>query len=257
MTPAPDSRNTDRPEQLWNVGDLAERTGVSARSLHYYEEIGLLVPSHRADSGQRLYTPRDVKRLQQLKSLQQLGFSLKEIRECFQQETLSAARVTQLHLARVREHIQLLQRLQSRLEFIDSQVNTDEDLPIERFLETVEVMSRSEKYLSSEQVADFQARMRSVEPEQAGRAELAWQELIPQVRAEMDKGTDPASPQVQQLARQWMGLVREKSGGDPGLERGMRTMLEQESTIQGQETGPLRELMNYITRALMAARPPA
>ncbi|WNG24945.1 hypothetical protein F0U62_13720 [Cystobacter fuscus] len=72
----------------------------------------------------------------------------------------------------------------------------------------------------------------------------------------MDKGTDPAAPHVQQLARQWMGLVREKSGGDPALERGMKTMIEQESTVLGKDTGPMREMMNYITRALMASRSP-
>ncbi|EPX62794.1 hypothetical protein D187_008982 [Cystobacter fuscus DSM 2262] len=48
----------------------------------------------------------------------------------------------------------------------------------------------------------------------------------------------------------------EKSGGDPALERGMKTMIEQESTVLGKDTGPMREMMNYITRALMASRSP-
>ena len=47
----------------WRVGDLAKQTGLSVRTLHYYDEIGLLSPSRRTDAGYRLYTARDVSRL--------------------------------------------------------------------------------------------------------------------------------------------------------------------------------------------------
>jgi MerR family transcriptional regulator, thiopeptide resistance regulator len=53
---------------------------IRARTLHYYDEIGLLSPSHRSDAGYRLYTTGDVVRLQQIRSLRHLGFSLEEIK---------------------------------------------------------------------------------------------------------------------------------------------------------------------------------
>ena len=56
------------------VGDLARRTGLTVRTLHHYDEIGLLKPSLHTESGHRLYTGRDVARLQQVLSLRQLGF---------------------------------------------------------------------------------------------------------------------------------------------------------------------------------------
>ncbi len=62
------------------VGELARRTGVSVRTLHYYDEIRLLSPSGHTASGHRLYTTREPRRLQQIVSLRQLGFSLEEIR---------------------------------------------------------------------------------------------------------------------------------------------------------------------------------
>lgn len=68
------------PQEVWKVGELAEQTGLSVRTLHYYDEIGLLTPSQRTASGHRLYAPGDVIRLQQIKSLRQLGFPLEEIR---------------------------------------------------------------------------------------------------------------------------------------------------------------------------------
>src|SRR6476646_6711292 len=65
----------------WKVGELAKRTGVSVRALHHYDEIGLLSASLRSESGYRLYTEADVIRLQQIRSLRSLGFSLDESRE--------------------------------------------------------------------------------------------------------------------------------------------------------------------------------
>ena len=67
------------------IGDLAKQTGVSVRTLHYYEEIGLLSPSHRTETGYRLYAEDDIIRLQQIVSLRQIGFSLAQIRQCLEE----------------------------------------------------------------------------------------------------------------------------------------------------------------------------
>jgi MerR family transcriptional regulator, thiopeptide resistance regulator len=48
------------------VGDLSKRTGLSIRTLHHYDEIGLLSPSHRTESGYRVYDKQDIIRLQQI-----------------------------------------------------------------------------------------------------------------------------------------------------------------------------------------------
>jgi hypothetical protein len=50
---------------LWRAGDVAKQTGVSVRTLHWYEEIGMLAPSQRSEAGHRLYGPEDLGRLQQ------------------------------------------------------------------------------------------------------------------------------------------------------------------------------------------------
>lgn len=65
--------------QPFTVGQLAERIGVSVRTLHHYDEIGLLVASGRSVAGYRLYTEADVARLQQVVVYRRLGFALEEI----------------------------------------------------------------------------------------------------------------------------------------------------------------------------------
>src|SRR5580765_3510506 len=85
------------------VGELAKRTGLTIRTLHHYDEIGLLRPSLHTESGHRLYTAADVARLQQVISLRQLGFALEEIGACLNQADFSPLEVIRLHVERLRE----------------------------------------------------------------------------------------------------------------------------------------------------------
>src|SRR5207253_3491412 len=81
------------------VGELARRTGLTIRTLHHYDEIGLLKPSLHTESGHRLYTADDVARLQQIVSLRQLGFALEEVKGCLDRSDFSPLEVIRLHVA--------------------------------------------------------------------------------------------------------------------------------------------------------------
>ncbi|WP_150256236.1 MerR family transcriptional regulator [Nocardiopsis deserti] len=63
------------------IGEVAERTGLSLRTIRYYGEVGLVEPSARSRGGFRLYTEEDVDRLQLIKRMKPLDFSLEETRE--------------------------------------------------------------------------------------------------------------------------------------------------------------------------------
>ena len=104
------------------VGEVARRTGLTVRALHHYDEVGLLRPSLHTESGHRLYTAADLARLQQVLSLRHLGFSLEEIRACLDRPGFSLAEVLGMHLARLREQIELQQRLRLRLETLSARL---------------------------------------------------------------------------------------------------------------------------------------
>src|SRR5437899_6587239 len=89
------------------VGELARRTGLTIRTLHHYDEIGLLKPSLHTETGHRLYAHDDIARLQQIVSLKQLGFSLEEIQGCLDRSDFSPLEVIKLHVARLRRQIEL------------------------------------------------------------------------------------------------------------------------------------------------------
>ena len=63
------------------IGDVAERTGLSLRTIRWYEEVGLVPPSARTSGGFRLYTDADVERLELVKRMKPLDFTLEEMRD--------------------------------------------------------------------------------------------------------------------------------------------------------------------------------
>lgn len=68
-------------EPKLQIGEVADRTGLSLRTVRYYEEVGLVVPSTRTEGGFRLYTEDDVDRLTLIKQLKPLDFTLDEVRD--------------------------------------------------------------------------------------------------------------------------------------------------------------------------------
>lgn len=66
---------------LHQIGEVAERVGLSLRTVRYYEEQGLLVPATRTDGGFRLYGDEQIERLALIKQMKPLGFRVQEMRQ--------------------------------------------------------------------------------------------------------------------------------------------------------------------------------
>src|SRR5881227_2940730 len=72
---------------LYTIEQVATRTGLTKRTLRYYEEVGLLPPTDRTEGNYRRYTESDIQRLERIKKLRDLlGFSLADIRELLEAE---------------------------------------------------------------------------------------------------------------------------------------------------------------------------
>jgi DNA-binding transcriptional MerR regulator len=236
---------------MWKVGELAARTGLTVRTLHYYDELGLLAPARRTTAGHRLYGEEQVLRLQQIVALRGLGSSLEEITQMLTRPDLSPQRALRLRLGRLREQIDEQQALCDRLEAVLGRLESNEEVSVEEILATIEAMTMFDKYFTPEQMEQLDERRKVVTEERIREVEAEWPKLIAEVRAEMEQGSDPASERVQELARRWKGLVEEFTGHDVQIAASVGRMYQQEESTR-QRTGLDAEIMEYIGRASAA-----
>lgn len=243
--------------RVWKVGELAARTGLTVRTLHHYDAIGLLSPSGRTGSahgsGHRLYTAADLARLQQIQSLKQLGFGLEEVREYLSRADYDPRRVVRLHLARVRGQADELRKLADRLAALADALDKAEAVSADDFLNTVREITMVGQYYTPEQLEQIAARKEQVGQERIEEVQNEWPRLFAAVQAEMDAGTPPADPKAQGLARRWFALVSEFTGGDPGLFKSLRTMYQTEDTVAGMDVKGMRPMFEYVEQARVAA----
>jgi DNA-binding transcriptional MerR regulator len=115
---APPGKSEIDPKVLLRIGELARRCRKSVRALHLYEELGLLQPNTRSKGGFRLYLPAAAARVEWIGKLQEMGFSLSEIKQflgSWGQLKAPAAmeRIRQLFAERLRQTQETLARLTS------------------------------------------------------------------------------------------------------------------------------------------------
>jgi len=139
-------------QREWKVGQISKMTGLTVRTLRFYDQIGLFSPSGHTISGYRLYTETDFLRLQQILSLKELGLTLEQIREVMTGEQLGLQDIVSLQIARLKETIRTQQRLLRELEHVASLMHRNEPLTVENFSKIMQTMKSShEKYWNEKQ----------------------------------------------------------------------------------------------------------
>lgn len=124
-------------EQGRRVGDLATATGLTIRTLHYYEEIGLLLPSERTGSGHRIYAPQDVARLYRICLLRRLGLPLTEITRVLDDPEWNLRQALKAHQTQLEQRLEAEGRLRERVARLLSSLADEAEGPITDELLTV------------------------------------------------------------------------------------------------------------------------
>ncbi len=118
----------DEKAQRFQIGEVAERTGVTQRTLRFYEEKGLLNPPERMEGGFRLYSEEDIQRIEYIRQLQQLlGFTLADIKEMVEaeelrQQIIATFRPDRELPARLERTQRIIDALTRQLEVVDHKV---------------------------------------------------------------------------------------------------------------------------------------
>ncbi|MEA2451321.1 MAG: MerR family transcriptional regulator, thiopeptide resistance regulator [Actinomycetota bacterium] len=238
----------------WKIGELAEATGVTVRTLHHYDDIGLLAPAERSDSGHRLYGRDEVQRLYRIVALRQLGMSLDDIKGVLASQTNDPREVVRKHLADLSRQIDLQEQLRERLAAILETLEQATDPSTEDFIRALEVMTMIDSYYTPEQLAQLEERRKQLGDEGMQKGQQDWADLIADAQRLKEAGADPASDEVQAIAIRWEDLISQFTGGDPAIKQSLQTMYETEGPEKASRGMVDPELMAWIGHA-MEARP--
>jgi DNA-binding transcriptional MerR regulator len=232
------------------VGALAKASGLTVRTLHHWDALGLLVPAERSEAGYRRYGSEDVARLYRILALRRLGLSLDQIAAALDREGPDLTAAVRTHLARVEEGLAAQVALRDRLVRILDALDTDVEPSIDQLIDTIEVMTMRERYYTPEQLEQLSERAGRLGEDDMRRAEQDWAHLLAEIEAEREKGTDPGEPRMQELAGRWQTLIERFTGGDPGIAASLKRMYASEGPERASRGALSPELMAYAGEAV-------
>ncbi len=244
---------------VYQVSDFAEKAGVTVRTLHHYDRMGLLKPSGRTEAGYRLYGEQDFTRLQQIVTLKFIGLPLRQIKDLLDRGDLdlkSALRMQRRLL--LEKRLQVEAAIQA-IEEAESSLRSGAAPDLAALKKIIEVMERqnnmewAKKYYSEEAQAKIAERSHTWTPELQARVEQDWKTLIHDVEAAIAGKTDPAGPEAKALAQRWSELVRGFTGGDAGVQQGLNKLYADQGNWPQSFARPFSdEVWQYIKQAMAA-----
>ena len=210
------------------IGELARRTGLTVRTLHHYDQIGLLSPSVRSDAGYRLYGGDDIARLHQIQALRRFGLALADIGNTLARPDACLSTILTQQIAALTRQADQAAALRDQLVRLKRGLDDGAAPDLASWLTTLELMTMYYTYFTKEELARL--------PFFAGDAACIaeWDALVARMRAMMESGTPHADPQAQLLAQQWMVMLERDTGGDPGLVVRLLDMHRQEPALRAQ-----------------------
>jgi len=239
------------PDMDYTVGELAKRAGLTVRTLHHYEELGLLRPSGRSEAGYRRYGEADVLRLHRVLALRDAGLSLKEIAPLLDGEAPQPlAAVLQAQIEQIEARIQTQESLLLTLRNAAKRLalHGDGGDAVQVLLDAMAIRRVHERWFSPEQLRAMRQQWEALPEAARDAVELEWPRLIAAARAAMDAGRDPGSPDVQALVRRWLVLQEQFLQVAPGMKDTMQRMYAAEPEL-ARQSGVSPELIAYLRRA--------
>lgn len=227
---------------MLKVGELAAAAGLTVRTLHHYDSIGLLRPSARSDAGYRLYARDDVARLHQIQALRAFGMRLADIGLYLDSPDASPLAVVEQQLAALERRIAEAARMRTALHGLRSQLVRGEQPELSSWLSTLQEMSVYEQYFSREELEQLPMyRDESVKAQ--------WRALVDEAGTLQRAGTAPDSAQAKAFARRWLDAFESGSGNRAFAGR-INVMAAREPEAMHAQFGMAPALMDFVIAAI-------
>jgi MerR family transcriptional regulator, thiopeptide resistance regulator len=241
--------------QVYYTQEFAQKAAVTVRTLRYYDQVGLLSPTHYSGAGYRLYTDKDLESLQQILALKFLGLSLEEIKVCLErgpqklqealalQHTLMLEKRAQLDtiIQAIGETEKLLQTNRCDWEAI---VHVIQVLQMEQNKEWVknyfteeqqQQMSKLSEQSYSEEARQKMAQWGQWTEEDQKRVDAQYAHLYAELRRLVAEGAEPGSADAQAMAKLQSDLLLSFTRGDTDVEAGLKQWWQSFSELPEQQ----------------------
>jgi DNA-binding transcriptional MerR regulator len=242
-----------KTNNLYQASEFARLTGVTVRTLHHYDRLGLLKPTGRTSAGYRLYSERDFARLQQIVTLKFIGLPLKQIKSLLDRNALDLQTTLRLQREILGERQRQIESAIEAIERAERHIASGDEPDWEALRKIIEVIEMQnnwdwvKKYYTEEQLAELKTRGT---PEVLERGQREWAVLIKEVEQAVREGVDPSSGRAQSLAARWNGLIEEFTGGNPEILASLKCLYSDEANWPAGAQKPYTdEVGNFLIQA--------
>ena len=230
--PEPNGKN------WYRAREFAELAGVTVRTLHHYDRLGLQKPKKRTSAGYRLYRLEDLERIEQIVALKFLALPLAEIRRVLDRESLSLADALVRQRVGLLEKRRLLDRALAAIR--EAELAMAEGKPttvlLRRIIAAIEMQNDSNwmmKYYSPEAQAKIAERAKTFTREMQEQVSQAWKDYYRDLAALKDQ-EDPGGVKAAELAKRHRHLVSAFTGNDPEVEAGLTALYRDRANWPGE-----------------------
>ncbi len=241
-------------DQFYQTAQFARKAAVTVRTLRYYDQQGLLSPTHHSPAGYRLYADADLMRLQKILALKLLGFSLREIKGYLQAGPQELPEVLAAQKAMLREKRSQLDTVIQAIDEVEQAIQSDPCSwsAIVHIIEVIQMEQNNDwvkKYFTPEQRQKMEA-LSEASYSQAAQEKMAgwtWTEedqrrvdeqyafIAAELKRLLAEGQDPASPDAQAVARLQTELLAQFTKGDPEIVDGLKQWWQNHEALPAEQ----------------------
>ena len=200
-----------RPGGTWRIGELARETGLTVRTLHHYDQLGLLSPLSRTEGGHRCYTSGDVRRLHRIVALRSLGISLEQIGTLLDGEP-DPTGLLRRQLDVTEERIRKASDLRARLLDALNNLGRNAEPSVPQLLQIIEETVAMNEPMTPEQFAELKEKLQRQARELSGEDFAA-------LRQQREDTWNPLSSQDQQRLTGQLRLMTPNADGGSSVGR--------------------------------------
>lgn len=205
---------------MYTIGELSKRTGVTVRTLDYYDEIHLIAPSSKTDGGHRLYSDDDVLKLERVLAMKYMGFSLGHIKNILEQSSTTWQEAIQEQLDMIRREQQRLQTLEEALLGVSYSIDFEGEAKWPVIFQIIQLYQQDlvnilqpyNEYLNEDEIK----KITDMNPAHMKEEDVReWMQVIRTIKQNLH--LPPESKEAWQLVERWSKQAEKMFGTDEQL----------------------------------------